>query len=317
MQTSVRIGAHTAADFPDEPSSREFLPCKCQPNLQNDACPGPASTREARAGRKRRDLCFIVGRCRLASPSYAGPRYPRLRFLRGVRPPVPIVLAAGTGPNRSVQVLCCLDVEKADRPRKQTVGDWIVKGCGGAANHGSHPGPSVARVGEGSPGRTDTAAWQTGRHTGRRRERRTRGRGVSRGITACPEGSAVGARRFERLVWGLPEGCANPRLSGRCAKWSRSGSNRRPLACHNPAHVVQDALTTLYRGFAYCERCKHSAALREFVSGCAVYTALRAPLASGPPPRTMPLLVLVFVGRTLPCLVRRHRLLFRGELLIF
>ena len=206
MQTSVRIGAHTAADFPDEPSSREFLPCKCQPNLQNDDCPGPASTREARAGRKRRDLCFIVGRCRLASPSYAGPRYPRLRFLRGVRPPVPIVLAAGTGPNRSVQVLCCLDVEKADRPRKQTVGDWIVKGCGGAANHGSHPSVGSAR-----------------------------GRGASRGIPACPEGSAVGARRFERLVWGLPEGCANPRLSGRCAKWSRSGSNRRPLACHASA----------------------------------------------------------------------------------
>ena len=58
-------------------------------------------------------------------------------------------------------------------------------------------------------------------------------------------------------------------------QWSRTGSNRRPLACHNPAHRIQDALTTLYRGFAYCKRCKHSAALREFASGCAVYTAQR------------------------------------------
>ncbi len=58
-------------------------------------------------------------------------------------------------------------------------------------------------------------------------------------------------------------------------QWSRTGSNRRPLACHNPGHTIQDALTTLYRGLEYCKRCKHSAALREFVSGCAVYTALR------------------------------------------
>ncbi len=59
-------------------------------------------------------------------------------------------------------------------------------------------------------------------------------------------------------------------------KWNRTGSNRRPLACHNPAHVVQDALTTLERGFAYCKLCVHSAALREFAARCAVYTALRA-----------------------------------------
>ncbi len=58
-------------------------------------------------------------------------------------------------------------------------------------------------------------------------------------------------------------------------KWSRTGLNRRPPACHNPARVARDALTTLNRGSADCKRCVHRAALREFASGCAVYTALR------------------------------------------
>ncbi len=154
-----------------------------------------------------------------------------------------------------------------------------------------------------------TAGWQRdairgnvagdGREAARSRPRwrgdadSARGSSASRGLTACDDGSAVGARRFEMLLWGLPEGGANPRFSGRCAKWSRTGSNRRPLACHNPAHGIQDALTTLYRGFAYCKRCKHSAALREFASGCAVYTALRAcrrwptPTLAGPPSRSL------------------------------